>query len=258
MSLHLMECVRPLRLNPSTKLALLAFADSADSATHIAFPGLDAVQEWASVSRSRASAIVAELVDAGLLHHHRPGHRGRRAEYVVFPHGCCPAHPRPLDDDRDAMGPAGDTQSAEKGSCGQDSASVNGARRQDPMSAAGAERVLPTAPFAPKGARLGPAHGHPSLTTTTTPQPPPTPSAGEPTANQPACAAHAPSAAPNCRGCGTTPRALRRAAQIAETLADRDRRLDAQADRANLRSVPNSTTTTGAAQARAALKGSTR
>ena len=76
-------------LNPATKLALMAFADSADRHTHIAFPGLDGVMLWAGVQKSRANELVRELVDQGLLLKHKGGHRGRRAEYVVFPNGCC-------------------------------------------------------------------------------------------------------------------------------------------------------------------------
>jgi hypothetical protein len=223
-SLHLMECVRPLRLNPSTKLALLAFADSADSATQIAFPGLEAVMEWASVSRSRAAAVVAELVDAGLLRHHRPGHRGRRAEYVVFPGGCCDAHPRPrVDDDNEPTYP----------------------RSVTPSGRPSWAPPLPT------------ADGTPSLTTTTTPQPPPAPPAGEP--NQPACAAHGPIPGPNCRTCGTSPRAASRVAAAAAATRARDDRLAAQAARAAAAAAPprprSAATTAVVAATRRTLKG---
>jgi hypothetical protein len=274
-SLHLMECVRPLRLNPSTKLALLAFADSADSATQIAFPGLEAVMEWASVSRSRAAAVVAELVDAGLLRHHRPGHRGRRAEYVVFPGGCCDAHPRPrVDDDNEPTYPrsvtpsgrpswapplptADGTQTAEKGSCAQDSVSVKASRGQDPIATTPADRVLPAAPSRRKGSCLDTAHGTPSLTTTTTPQPPPAPPAGEP--NQPACAAHGPIPGPNCRTCGTSPRAASRVAAAAAATRARDDRLAAQAARAAAAAAPprprSAATTAVVAATRRTLKG---
>lgn len=274
MSLHLMECVRPLRLNPSTKLALLAFADSADHSTHIAFPGLEAVMEWANVSRSRAAAIVAELVDVDLLQRHRAGHRGRRAEFVVFPLGCCDAHPRPDLDPWDGAtvsrcsithtgpacagdcthpekGPAGRTQTDAIGSCTQDSVSVKASRGQDPIDEPAADRVLSTGPSPLKGSCLGTAHGTPSSTTTTSPQPPTAPPPGEPV-----CAAHPTTPGSYCRACGTSPRTASQRASRAASTADRDRRLAEQAARAAATRPPVSQRSrAAAASVRAALQG---
>lgn len=98
MSMHLVECAARLNLPPSTKLALMAFADSADRVTRIALPGLEHVQQWSTLGRSRCSEVVADLVDLGYLQKHRGGTWGRRAEYVVFPQGCCEAH-APLPED---------------------------------------------------------------------------------------------------------------------------------------------------------------
>lgn len=236
MSLHLIECVRPLRLTPSTKLALLAFADSADRETRISFPGFEAVMEWAGVSRSRAFEIVAELIALGLLRKHYRGHNGRRSEYVVFPSGCCDLHPTPGGDDTDeaieinpyeagthqppppgegfeamaarlgdgySMGPVGRTQPAEVGSGPPDSVSGEGSGPPDPTADPTQGRVRPTGPNEREGSGKGPAHRTPSLTTTTTP---PTPHASG--AGGASCALHDTTPTTNCRACGTTSRQL--------------------------------------------------
>lgn len=101
MSGHLIGCAGTLadqRLAPSHKLALLAFADSADDRTHIAFPGYEGVQTWAGVSRGRAAELIRDLVGFGYLLQHKKAHRGQRAEYVVFPGGCCDLHRTPVEE----------------------------------------------------------------------------------------------------------------------------------------------------------------
>lgn len=99
MSGHLIGCVKPIRTLPkSHKLALVAFADSADDRTHIGFPGYEGVQEWADVSRGRAAELIRDLVEWGYLKPHKRGHRGQRAEYVVFPDGCCDLHRTPVEE----------------------------------------------------------------------------------------------------------------------------------------------------------------
>lgn len=101
MSGHLIGCAGEAQdLGKSHKLALVAFADSADDRTHIAFPGYEGVMKWASCSRSRAAELINDLEEAGYLLQHRRAQPGRRAEYVVFPGGCCDLHrpeaePRP-------------------------------------------------------------------------------------------------------------------------------------------------------------------
>lgn len=247
MSLHLIECVRPLTdLLPSEKLALLAFADSADSDTQISWPGIEAVGEWAGVSTSRAKALVKSLVDRGLLHRTSSGHHGRRARYLVFPGGCCSEHPRaratveatspamhaeaveqlaarlglpvadvvraleePIDGlgSKGAKGAAGDTQPATEGSRAQSSVSVEGSRAQHPSPDPTPVRVPPAAPNTVEGYCLGTAGSTRSSGTTTTP---PTPHASG--AGGAGCALHTPDVAENCRGCGTTRRQLSRAA----------------------------------------------
>ena len=246
MSLHLIDCTKRLPLPASTKLVLLAFADSADGVTRLAYPGLEAVQEWGSVGRSRAMEIVAELVDLGLLEKRRAGHRGRRAEYLVFPRGCCPVHPAPpadddLDGDTEGSGvpdPSSTTGSArpdptgpaEKGSGTADSLSVNGSGVPDPS-----ESVRSTGPSTRKGSGKGPAQRTPSSARTTTPPHPPTADASggaSTSTTTTGCARPGPTPHINCRGCGTTNRQLaasqrrtdaerRRAAAAAQLQADR-------------------------------------
>jgi len=243
MSLHLIECVRPLKLGASSKLALMAFADSADAHTQIAFPGLEAIMEWANVSKSQAQALVSDLAAEGYLRKHRAGHRGRRAEYIVFPEGCCDAHPRPgadaspasvadlaaalgvpvdqLDADQIAalesvlarqvvdveMPPADRTQPAQKATGTPDSSHGKASEQPDPFALDPGERVRPAGTNRRKATGKGPAHRTPSLTTTTSP---PTPHASG--AGREPCPAHKPTGtfADNCRGCGTTPRQIRK------------------------------------------------
>lgn len=81
-----------IELPTSHKLALLAFADSGDDRTHIGFPGEEGVMKWAVCSRGRAYELIRDLVSWGLLAQHKRGRRGQRAEYVVFPGGCCDLH----------------------------------------------------------------------------------------------------------------------------------------------------------------------
>jgi len=71
---------------PAThKLVLMKICDSADDETRIGYPGIDAVRVWSGASRSRALALMAELQDWGLIMQTETAHRGRRAEFKVFP-----------------------------------------------------------------------------------------------------------------------------------------------------------------------------
>lgn len=91
--MHLTDCAMAVQdLLPAHKLALWAFADSADHHTRIGLPGIEGVMRAATCSRARAFELIADLVTQGYLLKHRGGHRGRRAEYIVFPQGCCPEH----------------------------------------------------------------------------------------------------------------------------------------------------------------------
>lgn len=98
MSGHLIGCVKPITDLPtrSHKLALLAFADSGDDRTHIALPGYEGVQEWVGCGRSQAFALIQDLIQLGYLRQHKRGHRGQRAEWIVFPNGCCDTHRTPV------------------------------------------------------------------------------------------------------------------------------------------------------------------
>lgn len=97
MSIHHVECAALTSLPASTKLVLMAFADSADKDTRLAFPGLDNVMAWSGLRKSRALEVTSGLVKQGYLVRtggsNATGPR-RRAEYLVFPAGCCLQHGR--------------------------------------------------------------------------------------------------------------------------------------------------------------------
>lgn len=92
MSIHHVECAALMRLPPSTKLVLMAFADSADKDTSVAFPGLDNVMAWSGLRKSRALEVTRWLVTQGYLARVAASKPGQRAEYLVLPAGCCPQH----------------------------------------------------------------------------------------------------------------------------------------------------------------------
>jgi hypothetical protein len=262
MSGHLIGCAGTLedsRLAPSHKLALLAFADSADDRTHIAFPGYEGVQKWAGCSRGRAAELIRDLVGFGYLLQHKKAHRGQRAEYVVFPGGCCDLHRAPteeppidveqlaraagvsIDQARtllEAMAagtpatdaPNDDPQPNESGT--SDAFPVNESGASDPFRA----DTHKDAPEAVDNPGKGPERVQRSRSTanaftpsTTTPLTPASGGAG--------CAQHK-TPVPNRRCCGTTPRQLEAAARKAA--ADQRRAADlaaAAADRAKPRGV---------------------
>lgn len=279
MSGHLIGCAGTLadeRLAPSHKLALLAFADSADDRTHIAFPGYEGVQKWAGCSRGRAAELIRDLVGFGYLLQHKKAHRGQRAEYVVFPGGCCDLHRAPTEEppvDVDQLARvAGVSVAAARALLDalQDDAGVheapsgrspqpNGSDASDtfPLNESGAsdafDRDVHTeAPEAVENAGKGPERVRGSRSTanaftppTTTPLTPASGGAG--------CARHT-TPARNCRGCGTTNRQL-----AAQAKADADRRhreaqaAAAAADRARPRG-PAPGTESARARARAAAR----
>lgn len=96
MSVHLVECASELeldeRVTATHKLALLCFADSGSAETRIARPGLETLLRWTGAKRSWALEVVNDLIEWQLLARHRRAYRGQRAEYVVFPNGCCERH----------------------------------------------------------------------------------------------------------------------------------------------------------------------
>lgn len=235
MSVHLIGCVKAMRgLGRSHKLALIAFADSADERTHIAFPGYIGVQEWAEVSRSRAAELIRDLVDAGWLQKVRDSGPGRRAEYVVFPDGCCELHrPTPetgvIDsvDEALAVLRAAGYDTATLADNTSDASDVNGSEFPDPLSGnrSDASDVLDTEPV--NGSEISDLNGvhvqnrsdasDPFTTTTTNP---PTPQPDR------RCRRHLDQLGDSCRSCGTTPRQL---AAAAEAEAARARHRDRQA-----------------------------
>lgn len=250
MSGHLIGCVKKVQQLPTShKLALVAFADSADDRTHIGFPGYEGVQEWAGVSRGRAAELIRDLTTWGYLRQHKRGHRGQRAEYVVFPDGCCDVHRTPaaeppvdleqlaaaagvtVDQARQMVAVMGGTpldpdegSSTEKGSDALDAMSGHGSDAPDPITDPSPEPVDNT----PSGDGKGPERVHGSRSnadaftpSSTSPLPPPASRQGG------RCPAH-PDGHSNCRGCGTTPR-QRAAAE--KRAADEARRAAAKAKR---------------------------
>jgi hypothetical protein len=89
-------------LDASTKLVLMAVADSADEHTLEAAPGLPKLRAWSGLGRSQTLAVVAALrtpvegVRPRYLEHVAQGRKGRRAVYRVFPEGL-PIIPHPTE-----------------------------------------------------------------------------------------------------------------------------------------------------------------
>jgi hypothetical protein len=238
MSGHLIGCVKPLELPQSHKLALVAFADSADDRTHIAFPGYEGVQEWAACSRGRAAELIKDLVSWGWLRQHKKAHRGQRAEYIVFPDGCCDLHRIPVEDpaavpvDVDQLAAAAGVSvnqaraliaamAADVHTAGSEqSPQPNGSGTDDPVGgneSGGSDPISTDAPAhvseAVDNPGMGPerVHGSRSTANAFTPSEkiPPSP-AGKPAGAT--CAKH-PNGHPNCRACGTSPRMRAKAAE---------------------------------------------
>lgn len=248
MSGHLIGCVKRLTgLPKGHKLGLVAFADSADDRTHIGFPGPEGVMDWADVGRSQAFDIIRDLVEWGYLRQHKRGHRGQRAEYVVFPGGCCDLHRAPVEEpdvDVAALAKAagvdeaqarlmlaalGSTLPAKESSPAGPNHEGKGPASPDPIDR---EHSTPgdnpgddprKGPESVRGSRSTPD----AFTTSTTPLTPASGGTG--------CARHPNSPGANCRGCGTTQRqradAQRRAAAEARRLADQAETARARAAR---------------------------
>jgi hypothetical protein len=272
MSIHLSACAGDLTAIPdmlndagepepiprSHKLALMAFAGSADDRTHIGFPGYEGVQTYAVCSRGRAAELIRDLVGWGLLKQHKRGHRGQRAEYVVFPGGCCDLHRKPVDEptpdvaalaaaagisvdqaramlaamgsDSPVVPDAADHGSPqEKGSEAPDAMSGNASGAPDPNGAVVPESAAQAVDNRGKGPERVHGSGVNADAFTSSKQNPLTPASGGT-----GCAKHPDPANPgaNCRGCGTTNRqraekarldraAARRAAEQAASAAER-------------------------------------
>lgn len=160
MSIHLLEQAALLKLQPSVKLAFMAFCDSADKETGVAFPGMDQILTWAGVGKSRGHEIIAELIDAGLLERVSAGRRGHRAEFRVFVSiACCALHQ-----------PFGIPESAQPDP--SSGSAVPDANLGSGTPDAKAEGSVQTGDWVRLGSGLGPVQTGPlpnSLTTTTSP-----------------------------------------------------------------------------------------
>jgi hypothetical protein len=224
-------------LPTSHKLALLAFADSGDDRTHIGFPGEEGVMKWAVCSRGRAYELIRDLVTWELLKPHKRGRRGQRAEYVVFPNGCCDLHRPAVEEETSvdveqlaaAAGVSVDQARKMLAAMGASGADVpapvdapdevgKGSDASDAMSGtvSGASDAnwadeQPKAPEPVDNPGKGPDSVHPprSNADAFTPSKESPNPAGKPAGS---CAAH-PNGHANCRDCGTSPRARREAAK---------------------------------------------
>ncbi len=90
MSIHLMIVAAYLPedvVNATQKLALMKICDSADDETKLSRPGMVRLRAWTGVGRTRATTIVTELVERGLVERVELGRPGRAALFRVFPMG---------------------------------------------------------------------------------------------------------------------------------------------------------------------------
>lgn len=223
MSVHLIDCAGSLQhIGKSHKLALIAFADSAHDRTHIAFPGYEGVMRWASCSRSRAAELIADLVAAGLLRPHSTARPGRRAEYVVFPDGCCDAHRIPHTDP--GNGPTTDDLLAALDAAGVQLTSdqldqlgrPNVSENPDPSPPDGSENPDPFTDGSGNASEISDPSGQRVQNASENPDPFATPTTNPPspaTASQGRCRRHPITPGVNCRACGTSPRQVQAAAQ---------------------------------------------
>jgi hypothetical protein len=161
----MLDCAAEEDMEPSKKLALMAFADSADKLTRVAFPGLDRVMKWSGRKRSRAMELIAELCDDGKLKRKATGHKGRQAEYWVYPEGCCPLH-GPIVTERapDSKGPAGRNVTRSEEPAPTPPPTPEGSGPSDPSESIGSGKG--------SGKGSGPDRTPSNLRITTTPQPP--------------------------------------------------------------------------------------
>lgn len=184
MAIHLLECAATSTLPPSKKLALMALADDADKITRIGSVGLEGIMAWSGLKKSRALAVLAELVTEGYIRRHQAGRIGRRAEFVVFPAGCCALH-GPVKPGSGQADPVGN------GSGGSGTADPSGSSPADPK-----EEV--------EGPKEGPVEGP------TASGPLPIPLSKEPPNPRTAggCNPDKPLHEHGCRACGTSPRQI--------------------------------------------------
>ena len=233
MAIHYLEQAALTDLQPSTKLVLMCMADSANKDDRVGHPGLDAVRQWSGLGKSRALEVIAELITKGYLVRQAYGQKGRRAEYVVFPHGCCAEHAplrgyeaRPAADADDGSAVPDPSDSVENGSGVPDPMNSQGPG-QGPGEGPAITGPLPTSVTPPTTAE---GASHPSSGERE--QPPSIPST--PDGVHRTCGEHRdrPALGP-CPPCGDWRRAVDAAqAQLATELAERaaaERRASRQA-----------------------------
>lgn len=98
MSVHLVSCAAQVNLKPSEKLVLLCLAENANSKDSKAFPGMTTLRTWTGLGDASIYRILRRLEEFGLIQQVGAGHRGRAAEFLVLPFGCCEAHGKdPID-----------------------------------------------------------------------------------------------------------------------------------------------------------------
>jgi hypothetical protein len=230
---HLIGCAGRTELPTSHKLALVAFSDSADDRTHIGFPGYEGVMAWACCSRGRAAELIRDLVEWGYLRQHKRGHRGQRAEYVVFPDGCCDMHRVPVAEPQvdveqlaRAAGVSLEQARLMLTALGTGSP-VNGSDTPDAMTGNGSDVSDPNdgTPSTPVGDGVDNAGKGPESVQRSRSQAdsftPSTNSPLPPAASGRGCPKHQ-TTHPNCRGCGTTAR--QQAARARKAAAEQHRR----------------------------------
>lgn len=104
---HLVAEAGKLPVKGATKLVFLCLCESAQSSSERrSFPGVEALMQWGSVSRARVFELLDDLEELALIRQTKRGQKHQRAEYVVFPEGCCDLHgPCSASDTQDAEQP---------------------------------------------------------------------------------------------------------------------------------------------------------
>jgi len=209
--MHLTESAALLALPAAKKLVLMAFADSADKDTRVAIPGFDTVLQWSGLKRSQAYDVIAELVADGYLARRTAGRSGRRAEFYVFPGGgCCPLHgalpdfvPPPP-----AVEPPGETPGSESGGPDPDPGSEQEEQSSNVADCGGQPSIGAPGSGSGSGSASAPERTPSRLPGYNNPPNPPDKPGGD-------CGC----GRKQCRACGTSPRAARRATAAAAAAA---------------------------------------
>lgn len=92
MGFHLLNAAAEVTSKPSQKLVLMCLAKEGDDRQRVSFPGVETLLKWSGLSRPQLFRVLAQLIELKLIEQRQRGHRGKRAEFIVFPLGCCEAH----------------------------------------------------------------------------------------------------------------------------------------------------------------------